>query len=260
MHQEYLSSTKNPNILLARSLKQKKGRDESGCFLVEGKKAVGDALEAGFVPEMLFALEDQLSSLPPASLPQDARLYVVPEHVLAAVCDTMTPQGICCVMRKQDTHVKGRRLVALDGVQDPGNVGTILRTSDAAALDGVLLSSACADPYAPKVVRATMGSIFHIPFQMVPSLPEALRALKEEGITLISTQLDGKPFFEAVPSLPESFCLVIGNEGQGVTEEVRAMCDIALKLPMPGRAESLNASVAAGILIYEMLFGCGRSS
>ena len=135
---------------------------------------------------------------------------LLPAHVLAAVCDTKTPQGIAAVVRAQHTARVGKRLVALDGVQDLGNVGTILRTADAAGVDGVLLSEQCADIFSPKVLRATMGSIFRMGVTVTPDLPGLLTHLREQGYSVISSQLDGTPFYQR-EGVAAQFVLVIGN-------------------------------------------------
>ena len=249
MEVERLTSLKNPQVQLWRSLKDRKARREHGLFLVEGRKSVEEALSSGFPAEALLLREDTAEQ---GALPENVKKYLLPEHVMAAVCDTRTPQGIAAVMRHREIPVEGRRLVALDGVQDPGNVGTIIRTADAAGLDGVLLSPDCADPYSPKVLRATMGSVFHIPVAVVEDLPGALTELKAKGLPVISSQLDGTPF-SGWKAGEEGFVLVIGSEGNGVSPAVRALATVRLRLPMRGRAESLNAAVAAGIMMYQLM-------
>ena len=156
---EKITSMHNPRVQAWRSLKTKSGREAEGAFLVEGFKSVGEALSSSF--ELLALIVEDGTALPSGA--PEGRTFVVPAHLMAAVCDTKTPQGIAAVMRLQPRTVTGKRLLALDGVQDPGNVGTILRTADAAGLDGILYSSQCADPYSPKVLRASMGSVFHLP-------------------------------------------------------------------------------------------------
>ncbi len=246
---EVLSSLKNPRVMAWRSLKERKGRRETGCFLVEGRKLVEEALRSAFPVEAVLMAEGRAADFP---LPEGVPCFALPEHVLAAVCDTKTPQGVAAVVRMVENPHLGQRIVALDGVQDPGNVGTILRTADAAGLDGVLLSAQCADVFSPKVIRSTMGSLFRMPLRVTDDLPAALRALKAEGCAVISSQLDGTPFYERAP-VGERFCLVIGSEGSGVTEAVRALATHRVRLPMRGGAESLNAAVAAGIMMYELM-------
>ncbi len=245
---EHITSLKNPRIQTWKSLKDRKGRKETGCFLVEGRKMMEEALQSAFQVEAVLADAERLSEF---RLPDDDRLVTMPGHVLAAICDTKTPQGVAAVVRMQTAPALGNRLVALDGVQDPGNVGTILRTADAAGFDGVLLSQQCADVFSPKVLRATMGSIFRMGICVTEDLPGRLTGLREEGFSILSSQLDGTPFYDR-PPVGERFALVIGSEGNGVTDEVKALATHRVRLPMRGGAESLNAAVAAGIMMYEL--------
>lgn len=245
---ERLTSLKNPRVQLWRALKERKGRKETGCFLVEGRKMVKEALASAFTVEALL-LDDALADRFP--LPRDVAAYALPSHVLAAVCDTKTPQGVAAVVRMHTSPAVGNRLIALDGVQDPGNVGTILRTADAAGMDGVLLSDQCADVFSPKVLRATMGSIFRVALTVTPDLPGEMRRLRQAGYSILSSQLDGTPFFQR-KGVGERFCLIIGNEGNGVSPQAQAEATHRLRLPMRGGAESLNAAIAAGIMIYDL--------
>ena len=245
---ELLSSLKNPKVLAWRSLKDKKGREEQDAFLVEGVRMVRDALAAEVpVRAVLLREEDH----PALDLPPDVPVYLLPGHVFQAVCDTKTPQGIAAVLARSVREARGAKLVALDDVQDPGNVGTILRTADAAGFDGALLSQGCADLFSPKVLRATMGSVFHLGFSFPASLADALRDLKNSGYSVLSSQLDGTPFFDR-ENVSSSLVLVIGNEGNGVSASVKALATHRLSLPMRGGAESLNAAVAAGIMMYDL--------
>ncbi len=245
---EHITSLKNPKIIAWKALKDRKGRRESGCFLVEGRKMVEEALASSFPVETVLADAERVSEF---DLPAGVPLVTMPGHVLAAVCDTKTPQGVAAVVRMRQPSQMGQRLVALDGVQDPGNVGTILRTADAAGFEGVLLSQQCADVFSPKVLRATMGSIFRMAIRVTEDLPGALLELRGAGFSVISSQLDGTPFYEREP-VGERYALVIGSEGNGVTDEVKALATHRVKLPMRGGAESLNAAVAAGIMMYEL--------
>ena len=245
---EHITSLKNPKILAWKALKDRKGRKESGCFLVEGRKMVEEALASAFPVEAVLADAERVDSF---DLPAGVPLVTLPAHVLAAVCDTKTPQGVAAVVRMVQSPAPGSRLAALDGVQDPGNVGTILRTADAAGFDGVLLSQQCADVFSPKVLRATMGSIFRMAIRITDDLPGELTALRDGGFSILSSQLDGEPFYHRQP-VGERFVLVIGSEGNGVTDEVKALATHRVRLPMRGGAESLNAAVAAGIMMYEL--------
>ena len=245
---EHITSLKNPKVTTWKSLKDRKGRKETGCFLVEGRKMVEEAAASDFPLTAVLMAE---GFTPDFALPENVPCYVMPEHVFAAVCDTKTPQGIAAVLRMRANPAVGQRLVALDGVQDPGNVGTILRTADAAGFDGVLLSEQCADVFSPKVLRATMGSIFRMSIRVTDDLAGELARMAENGASVLSSQLDGTPFYQR-PPVSDRFVLVIGSEGNGVTDEVKAVATHRVKLPMRGGAESLNAAVAAGIMMYEL--------
>ncbi len=245
---EHITSLKNPKVTTWKSLKDRKGRKETGCFLVEGRKMVEEALASAFPVEAVLVDAERVGEF---TLPGNLSVYTMPSHVLAAVCDTKTPQGIAAVVRMAEVEMTGKRFVAMDGVQDPGNVGTIIRTADAAGFEGIILSTQCADVFSPKVLRATMGSIFRMGIRVTDDLPGMLGGMVKEGASVLSSQLDGEPFYQRSP-LNERFVLVIGSEGNGVTDEVKAIATHKVKLPMRGGAESLNAAVAAGIMMYEL--------
>ncbi|MBR2822353.1 MAG: RNA methyltransferase [Clostridia bacterium] len=252
---ERITSLKNPRILAWKSLKEPRGRKAHRAFLAEGKRMAEEALRSGFPVRALLlredCLKDGMDALAAANLPEQPPVFLLPEHVFSAVCDTKTPQGVAAVLDLQPKPLSGNRFLALDGLQDPGNVGTILRTADAAGFDGAILSPDCADVFSPKVLRATMGSIFRVGLSFPESLPERLEALKREGFSVLSSQLDGEPFY-ARQGVGEKVVLVIGNEGSGVSGPVRAVATHRLRLPMRGGAESLNAAIAAGIMMYEL--------
>ena len=245
---EKLTSLKNPKVQEWRSLKEKKAREEQKAFLVEGVRMVREALSSSFEVKALLLREDYH---PEFDLPSDIPVYLLPVHVFQSVSDTKTPQGIAAVLSLKTLDASGPHLIALDGVQDPGNVGTIVRTADAAGFDGVILSPDCADLYSPKVLRSTMGSIFRLGFAFPASLPDMLNTLKKVGYSVISSQLDGDPFYER-KGISSPFVLIIGNEGNGISEAVKAVATHRFRLPMRGGAESLNAAVAAGIMMYDL--------
>ena len=252
---ERIESAKNPAAQRLRSLTTGKGRAQEGRLLVEGEKMIREALSCGLNPdEALFDEKrgDLMEGLAPALA--RARLLRCPGHVLSAVCDTVTPQGVCASfsMPAPMEHVPDR-LVALDGVQDPGNVGTIWRTADAAGFQGLLLGAGCADPFSPKVTRSAMGSAFRLPCLRC-RLEEKLAALKGEGWTLAAASLSGKDTSQFL-GLTGKMCLIIGSEAHGVRRELLDLCDMNLKIPMRGGAESLNAAVAAGIMMYALWKG-----
>ena len=247
---ESITSLKNPRVISWRSLKDKKGRDAAGAFLVEGPKMVSEALNSLFQVKTFLLREGYA---PPFPLPPDIPAFTLPEYVFRSVCDTKTPQGIAAVIQSFHLPLKGSRLLALDGIQDPGNLGTIIRTADAAGFEGILLSRDCADLFSPKVLRSTMGSIFRMTFAFPDHLASSLLGFREKGYSILSSQLDGNSFYQR-KEVASSLILVIGNEGNGISEEVKAVSTHHLCLPMKGGTESLNAAVAAGIMMYDLVF------
>lgn len=253
MRYQEITSLQNPQIKALRALKDKKAREEAGCFMAEGYKMTCEAAENARIKCVLFesAALEKWSALLQSLESQGAQLYCVSEAVLKAVCEAKTPQGIAaCVEFPKKRALGGRLIVALDGVQDPGNVGTIIRTADAAGFEGVLLAPGCADVYSAKVLRATMGSIFRMAIEQTTDFPAALADLRQQGYEVISSELSGSPFYGRKKS--EKAVLIIGNESAGVSDAASAQATQRLRLPMRGGAESLNAAVAAGIMMYEL--------
>jgi len=248
-----ITTTTNPTVKLLRALSESKGRREQGAFLVEGAVMIDEALSGGLTP--LFALSEVETPLLDRLKKAGAEVKLCARHVLESACDTKTPQGICASFRlpAEVTMPKDAKyLLAIDGVQDPGNMGTILRTADAAGFQGAFLSGICADVYSPKVQRSAMGSGFRVP-TLRTELPEKLAEMQKNGYKVVVSALDGLPLYENEKyAYGEKLILVIGNEAKGVTKQVQSMADIRLKIPMRGKAESLNAAVAAGILMYEL--------
>jgi TrmH family RNA methyltransferase len=244
----------NPKVSFWRGLKTRAARQEAGLYIIEGLKMVGEALQLNLARALLIDM-DRLPEYQGLLDSASCEVYAVSAHILASVCDTKTPQGLAALVSLQgETGLDGLGplIVALDGVQDPGNVGTILRTADAAGFSGALLSEECADLYSPKCLRATMGSIFRLKALVTPSLPETLAELKKGGYSLLSGELNGTPFYERT-NVDSRLCLVIGSEGNGISKAVSDLCTHHLTLPMRGGAESLNAAVAAGIMMYDLV-------
>lgn len=256
---EKITSVKNPTVRALRELKDRRVREETGRILVEGEVMIREALGCGLALHDLLADESHLSFAGEMA-DRGARAFCVPRSILETVCETRTPQGVCASFdapRPVAEEALPETVVALDGVQDPGNVGTIWRTADAAGIQSLLLGAGSADPLSPKVLRAAMGSGFRIPFGTTASLPETLRALRSRGYTIIASQLNGTDFYTR-PPVGERFVLVIGNEARGISSDVLACADLHLKLPMRGGAESLNAAIAAAIMMYDLMNAPGR--
>lgn len=245
-----IESRSNETVKRVRSLSSRKGREAHKVHLIEGHKLLQEAHTSGATLCEVF-IEEGREGEAESLLHSGAAVYTVTRSVMEAMCDTATPQGVCATVKTPsltlpESYPPGM-IVALDTVQDPGNLGTILRTADAMGAAGVLLSNGCADPYSPKCMRSAMGSTYHIPLWQ-GNLNDALQRLHNDGYCCICGHLQGQ---EALPHPTDRCVIVIGNEGNGVAEENAALC-VLVRLPMYGRAESLNASMAAGLLMYEV--------
>ena len=246
-----ITSSKNPLIKSMKELSATRGRESANMFLVEGEVMIKEAIRCGLKLHDIIATEKKIDTA--LEISKDA--IQVTDAVLQAACDTKTPQGMCATFDMPSPLPLENlpdRIVALDGVQDPGNVGTIWRTADAAGFEAMLLGAGSADPMSPKVQRSAMGSGFRVPISKAASLPEALAALAAKGYSIICSDLHGKDFYSR-PDPGKKFVLVIGNEARGISDETRAQATMLVKLPMRGGAESLNAAVAAGIMMYELM-------
>ena len=253
-----ITSVKNSLIRSLRELtKARSFREETASFLAEGEHMVTEALAGGCVSLLIVdkSRADRYASIL-SSLPDGTDCVLTTEQVFCAICETRTPQGIAARCRFPDRFPAPRYPgyhVALNAVQDPGNVGTILRTMDAAGFDTLYIDQKTADPFSPKCSRATMGAVFRIRIERCSTLEEPLLRLKQAGVPVISGDLRGSDLFGRPPLCGKGACLLIGNEGSGIEPGIKAISDLRVRIPMPGRAESLNASVSAGILIYDLL-------
>lgn len=239
-----ITSLENNQVKKITSLNKKKYRDEYKLFFVEGMKSVKEAINFNWDIECIIYSPEMIN------YDLEIEGIKVSKEILCKISDTVTPQGIIAVCKIKDNGIESlkekKRILFLDKVQDPGNVGTIIRTADAFGFDGIVLAKECADPYSPKVVRSTMGSIFHLPIIRDINVEE----LKKLNMKIYSSSLEASKNIKDI-KLEEKAILVIGNEGNGITEETKKMTDEFIKIEMPGNAESLNASIAAGILMYE---------
>jgi len=259
MEKPLITSLSNPLIKLARSLRQKKGRIETGLFLVEGIHHVGEVVEANWVVESVLYAPDLLTS----NFARDLlpRLTIQPQPVSAQVMESLAdkdnPQGILAIMHQRKSQLddlKGMRSgVAVVSPQDPGNVGSILRTMDAVSTDALFLLEGGVDLYHPSLVRASMGTLFWKPVVQA-SFDEFVswaRGSRSSGVQLIGASAHADvDYYTLVPQLP--WVLVLGNEQKGLSPEQSKACDITISLPMKGRVSSLNLSVAAGVLLYAL--------
>jgi RNA methyltransferase, TrmH family len=261
---ELITSTANPQIKLARSLRQRKERDQTCQFLVEGILHVGEVVEAGWEVETIFFAPELLVSdfalnLVDRQSQRGVRCQPVSIPVFEALTEKENPQGIVAVVKQKTTFLNMlnpqnfRFGTALVSPQDPGNLGTVLRTLDAVGADGLLLLDGGVDLFHPSVIRASMGTLFWKPVVRA-SFTEFVAWSKQYGYRLIGTSTRGSVDYHEVKfdgSIPS--VLVLGSEQKGLTPEQVGACDLLVKLPMRGRASSLNLAVAAGVLLYEIM-------
>ncbi len=251
---EVITSLQNPQVKTWRSLnRSRSARLEAGLFLAEGEHMAGEALKQQKAQALLIDQRalDKYDIL--AENPRGASVYVLAGHVMEALSDAKSPQGVIAVCAYPAPAAPcGNLIAALNGVQDPGNVGTVIRTLDAAGFSCLLTDEKTADPYGPKALRASMGGVFRVPCVQCPSLPDTLEALRNSGFDILAGDLRGEDFFSRRKT-NDKVCIVIGNEGQGISPAVMEKATLRLRLPIPGGAESLNAAVAAGIMIYDVL-------
>lgn len=239
-------------------LTRKKERDRHGLFVVEGGKMFGEApaerISRVFVAqsaekEMYKRYGDKLSGL---------SCEIVADEVFARMSDTVTPQGILCLVRQQYYNIeeilqKNKEhtlFILLEDIQDPGNLGTIFRTAEAAGADGVIMSSRTADIYNPKTIRSTMGAVYRVPFLYTEDLSSMIKMLREKGTMVYAAHLGAKDFYDAY-DYRRCTAFLIGNEANGLRDETAGCADALLGIPMEGKVESLNAAVASSILLYE---------
>lgn len=247
---EVITSTKNDFVKIVKSLKTKKGRDKHSSFLVEGVKCVKELLtHRPDLLESLIVAGDSCNDFASTAKKFGAKTYVVKEHVLAAVSDFKTAQGVAAVAKLPKTQApQNGFILALDDVSDPQNVGTMIRTADAAGCSGIVLSHESADYLSPKSVRASMGSVFHLPIY-ITELSTFFSIVIQKGYRVAAADMHGTADYNYDW---QKTCLVIGNEARGVSDKTLNICTDKISVPMYGKAESLNAAVAAGILIYKI--------
>ena len=243
-----------------RKLLQKKYREQEGKFLIEGTHLVQEAMASGEKIDAVLMTREFLDGTSGAQLLEGLNLSAVVNEIdvreVESITETVTPQGVVAVVQTRNyTAEKLLRanggssvIVALDAVADPGNVGTIIRTCDWFGVDAVLLGRDSVELHNPKVIRATQGSLFHLPIMDNVDLPDTLGELKEHGFTVIGTSLDAKESFSH-DSISGKTVIVLGNEGSGLSAGVADACDRLVKIPGFGKAESLNVSVTCGVLL-----------
>ncbi|MBO9540633.1 RNA methyltransferase [bacterium] len=249
-----LTSLQNPKLKALRALHTRKGRKQAGLFLLETTKLVQEALKSGwplveaFVTESWLAKYGTLDGVPTT---------LVAERLFDQLVTTETPEGVVAIAKIPAPAAtvpvpENAFFVVADSLQDPGNLGTVIRTADAVGASAVLVGPGTVDPYSPKAVRATMGSLFHLPVLVRPSLEDDLSRLKAQGVAVYATALrTDRSLYDL--DLKGKVAWLVGNEGAGLSDEMIGLATEAVSIPMPGQAESLNAGIATAVCLYETL-------
>lgn len=257
-----ITSVKNPLIKKIKSLYRKKERMKKNSFIIEGIKIIQEAIDYDYELRNIIYTDQLLSTKEGTEffdvIKDFHNIIYVPNNIFKEISDTENPQGIMAIAKfnyktiDEIVNKEKLSLLFLDELQDPGNMGTIIRTADAFNIDGIIITQGSVDPYNPKVVRATMGSIFRVPLYYSSEGINDLNRLKTLGIKAYSTSLEGSlPIYDV--DFNENFVLIIGNESKGVSEDYFSLSDKLIKIPMIGKAESLNAGVASSIIMYEVM-------
>ncbi|HHV13547.1 MAG TPA: RNA methyltransferase [Clostridiales bacterium] len=257
-NKDTISSLSNAQIKNLTLLQKKaKAREEQGVFVVEGWKMFEEALELGLMKKAYVAetFYRELIAEKPDYF-QSFDYEILTDSVFKEVADTKTPQGIMGLVKKREHSLEsimkapGACLLLLEDIRDPGNLGTMLRTAEGAGVTGIICNSSTVDLYNPKVIRSTMGSIYRMPFYQSEDFLGTVNEIKKQGITIFAAHLSGE-FYDTEGSFVKPCAFLIGNEANGLSEEVSREADRLIKIPMAGKVESLNAAVAAAILMYE---------
>ena len=257
-----ITSRDNQLFRHALSLKRKKYRDQFGEYLIEGPNLIKEALKEGVnIESLMITVSQEEGGNDREILEVDSlmdRTLVLSGNLFKELSETETPQGMIAIVsksrkdRKDPLMSPGGNVVVLDRLQDPGNIGTIIRTADAAGFDLACFIKGTGDPYSPKIVRAAAGSLFRLPIIFVNDNDELEDLMRRNGKRIIATAMSGEcAYYET--DLSHDCAIVIGNEGNGVSDDLLKRADEIIRIPMAGNTESLNASVAAGILMYERI-------
>lgn len=251
-----ITSTSNPQVKeLLQLQKKSKARNERNVFIVEGirmfREVPKERLEKVYISESFYNKKKQELEF------FDVPVEILSDRVFSHVSDTKTPQGVLSLVRQKKTsleeilQVENPYLMILDNLQDPGNLGTIVRTAEGAGVTGIIMSHDCVDIYNPKTIRSTMGSVYRMPFLYVDDMDDMLQQLKKQGIKTYAAHLQGKNSYDK-EDYKSGCAFMIGNEGNGLRKEIADQADIWVRIPMHGQVESLNAAIAASVLMFEV--------
>ncbi|MET4782018.1 RNA methyltransferase [Glaciihabitans sp. UYNi722] len=261
-----LDNPRSPRVRSVAKLAKREARATTGLFLLEGPQAVAEAMT--FRPQLVVELYatptaiERYTDIAQAAVDAGVDVEFVTEQVLDAMADTVTPQGIVAVCHQFPTSVKDilrsepKLIAILEEVRDPGNAGTIIRAADAAGADGVIFTGRSVDLYNPKVVRASTGSIFHLPVAVGAELESVIQKAREAGLTVLAADIKGDDLLAARREglLVQPTAWLFGNEARGLSDEHFALADRAITVPIYGHAESMNLATAASVCLYESAF------
>ena len=267
---EEITSRQNPYVIYIGKLAEKKNRDKEKCFRIDGVKLLSEAIACKMEIESVAVMKSAVEKLTPilTELPKDTEVKVIADGVFLKISEERAPEGVICVLKYIDKlHVmtaigndsgKGILTVSdddgvflLESVRDPGNLGTVIRTAAAFGVDVLMLSSDCADIYNPKTLRAAMGALFHQRIVRVNSVIEAIKGLRGQGRRVYAAALAKDAYLLGREALQRRDCIVVGNEGHGLSEDAISACNGKLLIPMVAGTESLNAAVASSICLWE---------
>lgn len=250
-----ITSTANHQVKqMVQFNKKGKHRNAQDVFVVEGVKMFSEAPRERIVKA--YFSESYVEKQLQGKLLEDISCEVVEDSIFKNMCDTQTPQGVLCLVRQYHYSLKellqkeNPLLLVLENIQDPGNLGTMIRTAEGAGVDGVILSPDCVDIYNPKTIRSTMGSIYRVPFFLADDLQGILKELRQEGIHTFAACLKESKSYEK-GDYTKGTAFLLGNESNGLSLELAADADTRIRIPMEGKLESLNVSIASAILLYE---------
>lgn len=256
MNKKQVTSMQNPSIKLVKDLlKKKAARKKHGLFVIEGIRAVKE-IPSPIEIQTLLVSESVEERIYANIFAKD--ILVLPDHLFDSISETLSPQGVMAIVKKVDCDLEAFKFeegnyLVLENLQDPGNLGTIIRTAHAFGFKGIFMTKGCVDLYSPKVVRSTMSSLFYMPIVIDREIEEYFHVLKKEQIKIYTTALKEHSKWIYDAAFASKMALVIGNEGNGVSDYCLEQADETVMIPMPGGAESLNASVATAVCMYEII-------
>ncbi len=257
---KFITSVKNPDYKYLKALNNPKKRKKHKAFLIEGFSFVRDLLfkKAELVSYLILSesafQKTRFADLIRVAEQKEIPVWVLAEKLFKEISTYVTPQGIMAVVKEPtDNSIIGNKLLILENLQDPTNVGVILRTADAVGIKTVLYTKGTADPFAPKTVRSSAGSILNLSLLQIHNIKEVITLLKEQEFKIIvSVVQGGDPLFKT--GVPEKFCLVVGNEAKGVSQEMLDIADKLITIPMKGGAQSLNVAIATAVILYHFFY------